>query len=447
MVTRNNESLKTVLNELASVGIDDVKISEGGKHIKLKWDASGKTRTFTVPNTSSDWRSPLNARRDLRRILREDGMISAPEVVPAPVVLSEGTDEGVSKAQAEGASKAQVKELDGRLSRLESELQALANLFIEASPQLHALNEYGKATKSPPDARFNLKVELDPDHVGPVLAYLMSLGVSLARTRLQSSGTQAKKVEPAPQVVAPEPEAPRTEPEAVEPAPIPESEPVAATPEPEPETEPAPTPEPHDLDTPDDLSYLMRGRPIVRHDGTLSKVAEFLMALADGPLPKSKAKEIVGTNPDQMIYNMRSRGRIALVREEGSSEDMVVLTDAGRQVVHDVKSILYLKGKGPEPEGLEPKKLDEKKSWSRKKKVSAAAMRGYNRIKEFLEREATPKGFIHGLSYNEIAAASGVSHEQARQVIKKMAEDEELVIVRPAKRGPQRGIFRLTSKE
>ena len=38
---------------------------------------------LAVPGTPSDWRSTENTRHDLRRILRADGMLEAPEPRPA----------------------------------------------------------------------------------------------------------------------------------------------------------------------------------------------------------------------------------------------------------------------------------------------------------------------------------------------------------------------------
>ena len=41
---------------------------------------------FAVPGTPSDWRSAENVRRDLRKILRADGLLGLPEPRPlAPV--------------------------------------------------------------------------------------------------------------------------------------------------------------------------------------------------------------------------------------------------------------------------------------------------------------------------------------------------------------------------
>jgi hypothetical protein len=75
-----NPCLAAALEELGRADIRHPEISPGGKHLKLNWQtASGRPRTYTIPCTPSDWRSSENVRRDIRHILRADGMLEAPE--------------------------------------------------------------------------------------------------------------------------------------------------------------------------------------------------------------------------------------------------------------------------------------------------------------------------------------------------------------------------------
>jgi hypothetical protein len=75
-----------VLEELAKAGIHDPVIARGAKHPQLRWTTPrGELRVFALPGTPSDWRSAENTQHDLRRILRDDGMLAAPEPRPAPV--------------------------------------------------------------------------------------------------------------------------------------------------------------------------------------------------------------------------------------------------------------------------------------------------------------------------------------------------------------------------
>jgi hypothetical protein len=79
MMSRN-PCLDAALRELNAAGIRDVERVNGGKHLQLRWRVNGHAlRVFTVPGSPSDWRSPHNTRADIRRLLRADGIITAPE--------------------------------------------------------------------------------------------------------------------------------------------------------------------------------------------------------------------------------------------------------------------------------------------------------------------------------------------------------------------------------
>ena len=80
-----NLCLAAALEELAKAGIREPVIARGAKHPQVRWTTSqGELRVFAVPGTPSDWRSAENVRHDLRRILRDDGMLAVPEPRPAP---------------------------------------------------------------------------------------------------------------------------------------------------------------------------------------------------------------------------------------------------------------------------------------------------------------------------------------------------------------------------
>jgi hypothetical protein len=78
--------LEAALRELDAAGIRDVEQVRGGKHMQIRWQVNGhRLRVYTLPLTPSDWRSPHNTRADIRRLLREDGVLAAPErAEPAP---------------------------------------------------------------------------------------------------------------------------------------------------------------------------------------------------------------------------------------------------------------------------------------------------------------------------------------------------------------------------
>lgn len=80
-----NPCLDAALHELESAGIRDVAQARGGKHLQLRWKVNGHgLRMYPVPLTPSDWRSPLNVRAEIRRLLREDGVLPERSERPAP---------------------------------------------------------------------------------------------------------------------------------------------------------------------------------------------------------------------------------------------------------------------------------------------------------------------------------------------------------------------------
>src|SRR5262245_59261613 len=81
-----NHCLDAALEELAKAGVRAPTIAPGAKHPQIRWQTpQGELRCFSVPGTSSDYRAPENVRRDIRRMLRADGMIEAPAPRVAPV--------------------------------------------------------------------------------------------------------------------------------------------------------------------------------------------------------------------------------------------------------------------------------------------------------------------------------------------------------------------------
>jgi hypothetical protein len=75
-----NPCLAAALEELGKVGVRHPEIAHGAKHLQVRWvTGRGEPRMYAVPGTPSDWRSAENVRRDMRKILRADGMLEAPE--------------------------------------------------------------------------------------------------------------------------------------------------------------------------------------------------------------------------------------------------------------------------------------------------------------------------------------------------------------------------------
>jgi hypothetical protein len=75
-----NECLTAALRELEAAGVRDIEQARGSKHMQLRWRVNGHDmRIYSMPCTPSDFRSPRNVRADIRRLLREDGVLVTPE--------------------------------------------------------------------------------------------------------------------------------------------------------------------------------------------------------------------------------------------------------------------------------------------------------------------------------------------------------------------------------
>ena len=68
-------------------------------------------RSKRVPGSPSDWRSAENVLHDLRRIFRDDGMLTVPEPRPAPV-----------------KQPSRIELLERRLAEVERQAQVLEDL-------------------------------------------------------------------------------------------------------------------------------------------------------------------------------------------------------------------------------------------------------------------------------------------------------------------------------
>jgi hypothetical protein len=81
----NNPCLAAAIEELHRAGIRNPEIARGAKHLQVRWTTtSGQPRMVVVPSTPSDRRSIENTRRDVRSILRADGMLETPHPQAPP---------------------------------------------------------------------------------------------------------------------------------------------------------------------------------------------------------------------------------------------------------------------------------------------------------------------------------------------------------------------------
>jgi hypothetical protein len=70
-----SECLDVVLRELRENNIKPA-VNSGGKHIAVSWYHNTESRRFTCDISASDHRAIVNARADIRRILRRDGVLA-----------------------------------------------------------------------------------------------------------------------------------------------------------------------------------------------------------------------------------------------------------------------------------------------------------------------------------------------------------------------------------
>lgn len=69
-----NEITDLILEELEKYGLEGV-IADRSKHLEISWSLpQGGSRFIIVPRTPSDWRSGMNSRSDLRKMLRQDNV-------------------------------------------------------------------------------------------------------------------------------------------------------------------------------------------------------------------------------------------------------------------------------------------------------------------------------------------------------------------------------------
>jgi hypothetical protein len=126
-----NPCLAAALGALEECGIRDVEQVHGGKHLQLRWRVNGHDmHIYSMPCTPSDFRSPRNVRADIRRLLREDGVLVTPERPASPparkpdrVTVLEQRIAALERAMAELRSQ-----IEGMPSHQHAMTKALENI-------------------------------------------------------------------------------------------------------------------------------------------------------------------------------------------------------------------------------------------------------------------------------------------------------------------------------
>jgi hypothetical protein len=70
-MNRHNGIVRMTLDTLAAHGITP-QLRNGGKHLKIRWSDGNRTFTVVVSRSPSDRNAANNARRTLKRILKNE---------------------------------------------------------------------------------------------------------------------------------------------------------------------------------------------------------------------------------------------------------------------------------------------------------------------------------------------------------------------------------------
>lgn len=116
------EELDAVVRELDLYGIRST-VEHRSKHLEVCWEHEGRKGSQIVPTSGSDVRGRLNARGDVRRWLRMNG-VTMPTGRPAAVVLQKALS--LPLARDEGPA---------RLTALEQNLDALLDMVADLSAE------------------------------------------------------------------------------------------------------------------------------------------------------------------------------------------------------------------------------------------------------------------------------------------------------------------------
>jgi hypothetical protein len=95
-----NECLDTAIATLREAGVFDYQIVPGSKHPQLRWQIRGQPRFYALPSSPLDWRSSANVRSDMRRLLRDDGLLQSIVEPAKPPPRAPSLAERVAKLEA-----------------------------------------------------------------------------------------------------------------------------------------------------------------------------------------------------------------------------------------------------------------------------------------------------------------------------------------------------------
>lgn len=124
-MARQLEHVQLLLDELERYGLKG-EIADRGKHLEVAWQTFKGRRFVIASRTPSDWRSGLNCRSDMRKMLREDNM----QLMPA---------KELTLNRALSLPTLPVLTQQQRILFLQNDVEALTDLIFDLQAQIRAL--------------------------------------------------------------------------------------------------------------------------------------------------------------------------------------------------------------------------------------------------------------------------------------------------------------------
>jgi hypothetical protein len=157
---KRNEALDYVTAEFKSRGIRFETETTGSNHIEIRWQVSKEkeVRSYFVPNSPSDVRGRLNARAQVRRLLRQDGVKLEQEPAPrSPATL-------LARALDMPKPELPIPEL---IKALRAEVADLTELVLEMGVSVSVVRDHLLKPQMQPERKPSVRSKKLLDFVAP----------------------------------------------------------------------------------------------------------------------------------------------------------------------------------------------------------------------------------------------------------------------------------------
>lgn len=136
-----DDALSLVSKEFRLWGIEFDHRFRGSGHIELRWRAAQEkpVRSYIIAKTGSDHRGWLNARAEIRRLLRADGLVLKEQCVKKKPLLQKALE----------LPRPEETELD-QIKLLRAEIADLTDIVLELSEKLAAMQAPAKTPAPDP---------------------------------------------------------------------------------------------------------------------------------------------------------------------------------------------------------------------------------------------------------------------------------------------------------